>query len=83
VELAVVAEVEMIGDAVERRPALVASAIAMGRVLDDWRLVTTWPSAQRRLQAALDELHAASAPNTGKLATVAALSARKPKPNGR
>lgn len=77
VELAVRAEVEMLGDAVERRPALVASAFAMGRVLDDWKQVTTWPSAQRRLMAALDALHAASAPATGRLATVATLSDRR------
>lgn len=56
---------------------MVASAKAMARVLDDWRQVTTWPSAQRRLMAALDALRAASVPSAGKLATVAKLSDRK------
>jgi hypothetical protein len=79
VELAVRAEIDMIPGA-DSRPALAASAIAMGRVLDDWRVVTTWPSAQRRLMAALDALRTAGAPRTAKLATVAALSDRRPKP---
>ena len=77
VELAVRAEIDAISGA-DSRPALAASAIAMGRILDDWRLTTTWPSAQRRLMAALDALHKASAPGAGRLATVARLSDRRP-----
>lgn len=76
VELAVRAEIGMISGAAAH-PALVASAIAMGRVLDDWRVVTTWPSAQRRLMAALDALHKGSAPGAGRLAGVARLSDRR------
>jgi hypothetical protein len=63
----------------ESRAGLAASAIRMAEIIDSKPLSTTAPSAQRRLQAALAELRAASVTKRGKLASVAAMSQRGPR----
>lgn len=59
-------------------PGVVASALAMARVLDNPLLVTIAPSAHRQLMLDLDQLHKASSPKKGTL-TVVANAAQRPK----
>lgn len=75
VEAAVAREISGLSAAVKRE-GLVESALTLARILDDRRLATTAPSAQRRLSDTLDKLWRLSAPSKGKLASVAALSER-------
>ena len=76
VELAVLAEVDGLGLA-KSRPGLVASVVAMARVLDNPRLATTHPSAQRRLQEGLAALHKPGEKRSGRLVSVQKLSQRE------
>lgn len=78
VEAAVLREVGGLSAAVKRE-GLVESVLSMARVLDNPLCVTTHPSAARQLSLGLDKLHAASLPAKGRLASVAAMSARRPK----
>lgn len=55
---------------------LIASALAMARIIDNPNLSTTHPSAQRQLMVALDKLHDQSVGKQGKLASVAEMSNR-------
>jgi hypothetical protein len=74
-------EIAMLGDVAERWPGLVESAVAMAAILDDPRLATTQPSAQRRLQAVLDQLHDRAPARNGHLRIVADMSQRKGEPS--
>ena len=56
--------------------ALVEGALAMARILDDYRQVTTHPSALRQLSAAMAELKRGAEKKQGRLAAVQAMSQR-------
>jgi hypothetical protein len=81
VTAAVREEIAMIGNVAERHPGLVESAVAMAAILDDPRLATTQPSAQRRLMAALDQLHKLGGARRGNLSVVANMSKREGEPS--
>ena len=68
---------EMTGlSAAPKHPGLVASIIAMAKILDNPEAVTTHPSAHRQLTMGLNQLWSASVGRKGKLASVAAMTAR-------
>jgi hypothetical protein len=54
--------------------ALAAAAVAMARILDDRRLVTTQPSAAKQLASLMAVLHRQAAPRSGRLALVQAMT---------
>ena len=69
VEAAVLAEVQALGSS--PRPGLVAAAIAMARILDNPKAVSSQPPAARMLTSLLDKLRSASAQGRrGRLAVV-------------
>jgi hypothetical protein len=74
VEAAVSAEIGQLSARV-KHVGLVENALAMARILDDRRLVTTHPSASRQLTASLSKLWSLSVGRSGKLETVAAMAA--------
>lgn len=79
VERATVAELGTL-TAAETRPGLAASLVRMSQIIDNARLSTTAPAAQRRLADGLDKLHRASVGgNRGQLALVADMSRRSAK----
>jgi hypothetical protein len=73
VVLAVTADLASLGDLTGWR-ALAAGALAMARILDDPRQVTTQPSAVRQLMSLMGVLRREAAPRPGRLAAVQALS---------
>jgi hypothetical protein len=75
VEAAVMSEISQLS-ARGKHVGLVENALAMARILDDRRLVTTHPSASRQLSQSLDKLWALSIGRRGKLEQVATMSAR-------
>jgi hypothetical protein len=81
VEVAVIAEMKALS-AASKHPGVVASVIAMARILDNPGAVTTHPSAHRQMTASLDKLWAASVGRKGTLADVAAMTNRS-KPSGK
>lgn len=64
--------------ATDSRPGLAEGCLAMARILDQPKLSTTHPSAAHQLWRGLNEIRNASHVARGKLASVAALTARKP-----
>lgn len=63
----------------QRMPELVASCRALARIMDDYRQITTQPSAHRQLMAGMQKLEAASVfGRQNKLSSVAALAQRRP-----
>ncbi len=74
---AVLAELETLA-ATASRPGLAAGAVSMAKILDDRKLSTTHPSAQRQLAQTLDRLRNASHTAKGKLASVIDMSPAKP-----
>ncbi len=72
VEAAVGEEISQLS-ARSRHVGLVENALAMARILDDRRLVTTHPSASRQLQATLNKLWSLSVGRGSKLASVASM----------
>ena len=70
---AVQADIAALGDLTGYR-ALAAAAVAMGRILDDPRQVTTQPSAAKQLASLLEVLRRAAAPRRGRLAVVQAMT---------
>jgi hypothetical protein len=70
VELAVTADLEKLGDLPAGSRALGAAALAMARILDDRRLVTTQPSAARQLERLMGVLRRDAAPRRGRLRVV-------------
>jgi hypothetical protein len=70
---------EEIAGLTEARPGLAQAALAMARVLDNPRAVSSQPAAAKVLAALLEKLHAASAlGHRGSLAVVRAMSSRNP-----
>jgi len=59
------------------RPEMVAQARALARTLDDRRLATTHPSANRQLTDVMERLRRSSEPRQGRLARVQAMSERR------
>jgi hypothetical protein len=75
VELAV--EAELAGVAVaELRPALVAVARAMARILDSSRVPTPQPAAAKVLVSVMDTLHKSAQSRRGNLAAVKSMTER-------
>ena len=70
---AVQADIAALGDLTGYR-TLAAAAVAMGRILDDPRQVTTQPSAAKQLASLLAVLQRQAAPRTGRLALVQAMT---------
>ena len=70
---AVRADIAALGDLTGYR-ALAAAAVAMGRILDDPRQVTTQPSAAKQLASLLAVLHRQATPRPGRLALVQAMT---------
>jgi hypothetical protein len=72
VESAVIAETGTTG---QDRPALVANAITLARILDNDEQVYMWPQTSRQLTALLNELHGGGRRkrNSGRLASVQSL----------
>ena len=58
------------------RPEMVAQARALARIMDDRRLSTTQPSANRQLLATMAELRRSSEPRRGRLARIEAMAGR-------
>jgi hypothetical protein len=76
VEVAVEEEVAGLADA---RPGLAQAALAMARVLDNPRAISSQPAAAKVLAALLDKLHSASARGRrGRLAVVKSMTANSP-----
>jgi hypothetical protein len=75
VESAVALEIEGLG--AHHRPGLAAGALAMGRLLDNPKAVSTWPAAAAKLAHILDMLRRNSAGTKPKLASVREMT--KPK----
>jgi hypothetical protein len=74
VEAAVLGEVQALGSTV--RPGLVAAAIAMARILDNPKAVSSQPPAARILTTLLEKLRSSSArAHHGRLAVVRTMSA--------
>jgi len=69
VEMAVATELEGL-PAADSRPGLAALALAMGRVLDHPRALSSKPAAARQLARFLDDLHKGSAARRGGLSVV-------------
>jgi hypothetical protein len=69
VQAAVRADLASLGDLTGNQ-ALAAAALAMSRILDDPRQVTTQPSAVRQLMALLAALRREVAPKPGRLRVV-------------
>jgi hypothetical protein len=69
---AVLADIAALGDLTGYR-TLAAAAVAMGRILDDPRQVTTQPSAAKQRASLLAVLQH-QAPRTGRLALVQAMT---------
>jgi hypothetical protein len=74
---AVQADLETFGDLTGCR-ALAAGAVAMARILDDPRQVTTQPSAAKQLASLLDTLRRSVAPRPGRLQLVQQMTDRAP-----
>ena len=72
---AVQADLETFGDLTGNQ-ALAAGALAMARILDDPRQVTTQPSAVRQLVSLLEVLRRSVAPRPGRLAVVQDMTTR-------
>jgi hypothetical protein len=70
---AVRADIAALGDLTGYR-ALAAAAVAMGRILDDPRQVTTQPSAAKQLASLLEVLRRKATPRPGRLALVQAMT---------
>jgi hypothetical protein len=64
--------------AADSRPGLVAGALAMARILDNPRLATTHPSANRQLWQTLERIRLSSHTAKGRLAVVSQMTNRKP-----
>ena len=65
----------------EARPGLAQAALAMARILDNQRAVSSQPAAAKVLTSLLDKLRSASAPNhRGRLRVVRAMSPRDETP---
>jgi hypothetical protein len=77
-EQAVIDETGQLTSAADR-PAVVAAARAMARILDDQQLVSMWPQAARQLQALLDGLRSGvkKKKSGGRLAAVQAMTRAK------
>jgi hypothetical protein len=72
---AVEADLAALGDLTRYR-ALAAAAVAMGRILDDPRQVTTQPSAAKQLTSLLEVLRREAPPRPGRLRAVQAMTDR-------
>jgi hypothetical protein len=73
-------EAELAG--LEARPGLAQVALAMARLLDNPRAVSSQPAAAKVLTSLLDKLRSASAPNhRGRLRVVRAMSPRRRDPD--
>lgn len=72
VESAVSEEIAAMGT--QTRPGLAAVALALARVLDNPKAVSTQPAAARVLITTLDRLHSSLTQPRGRLATVRALT---------
>ena len=72
---AVRADIAALGDLTGYR-SLAAGAVAMARILDDPRQVTTQPSAAKQLTSLLEVLRREAAPRPGRLRAVQAMTDR-------
>lgn len=76
-ERAVIAECSSLSMA-DQRPAMVALATRMARILDNAELTTLWPTTSRQLQAVLNDLRGGSrTKRKGRLAAVQGMTNRR------